>query len=32
MLQLVFAIGLGWLPSSGRGPDDGGLLVRLRTW
>lgn len=29
MLQLVFAIGLGWLPSSGRGPD-GELLVRLQ--
>jgi peptide/nickel transport system permease protein len=30
MLQLVFAIGLGWLPSSGRGPDDSGLLLRLQ--
>jgi peptide/nickel transport system permease protein len=30
MLQLAFAIGLGWLPSSGRGADDGGLLVRLQ--
>ncbi|MGD9902551.1 MAG: ABC transporter permease [Vicinamibacterales bacterium] len=29
MLQLVFAIGLGWLPSSGRGPD-GDLLLRLQ--
>jgi peptide/nickel transport system permease protein len=29
MLQLVFAIGLGWLPSSGRGPD-GDLLARLQ--
>jgi peptide/nickel transport system permease protein len=28
MLQLVFAIGLGWLPSSGRG--EGDLLVRLQ--
>jgi peptide/nickel transport system permease protein len=25
MLQLVFAIGLGWLPSSGRAPDGAGL-------
>lgn len=25
VLQLVFAIGLGWLPSSGRGPDGAGL-------
>jgi peptide/nickel transport system permease protein len=29
LLQLVFAIGLGWLPSSGRGPD-GELAERLR--
>ncbi len=29
MLQLVFAIGLGWLPSSGRGPD-GDLVARLQ--
>lgn len=29
MLQLIFAIGLGWLPSSGRGPD-GDLVVRLQ--
>jgi peptide/nickel transport system permease protein len=29
MLQLIFAIGLGWLPSSGRGPD-GDLLARLQ--
>jgi peptide/nickel transport system permease protein len=29
MLQLVFAIGLGWLPSSGRGPD-GDVLARLQ--
>jgi peptide/nickel transport system permease protein len=28
MLQLAFAIGLGWLPSSGRAAD-GGLLARL---
>ena len=25
MLQLVFAIGLGWLPSSGRAPEGSGL-------
>lgn len=29
LLQLVFAIGLGWLPSSGRGPD-GDVVERLR--
>ncbi len=29
LLQLVFAIGLGWLPSSGRGPD-GDVAERLR--
>ena len=29
MLQIVFAIGLGWLPSSGRGPD-GDLPARLQ--
>ncbi len=29
MLQIVFAIGLGWLPSSGRGPD-GDQLARLQ--
>jgi len=29
MLQLVFAIGLGWLPSSGRGPD-GDVVARLQ--
>jgi peptide/nickel transport system permease protein len=29
MLQIVFAIGLGWLPSSGRGPD-GDLVARLQ--
>ena len=30
LLQLIFAVGLGWLPSSGRTtPGDGGLLDRL---
>lgn len=29
LLQLVFAIGLGWLPSSGRGPD-GDVIERVR--
>jgi peptide/nickel transport system permease protein len=29
LLQMVFAIGLGWLPSSGRGPD-GDVIERLR--
>ena len=30
MLQLVFAIGLGWLPSSGRAPEGSGLALRLQ--
>ncbi len=30
MLQLVFAIGLGWLPSSGRAPEGSGLGLRLQ--
>ena len=30
MLQLVFAIGLGWLPSSGRAPEGSSLGLRLQ--
>ena len=32
MLQLVFAIGLGWLPSSGRAPEGSGLACACSIW